>query len=144
MFLPHSRDFLKNLGDFTKFYLTSLIVPPYRAPDQRGDFLSHQASKGKVNFQELGLENVQEGEDDFRKSSRKLLFYMDYLLITDFQKFFVYNEFPLKLCNFFLFCCTFPFLRFYIHQTYYAIIHQRTVFMFLHFKICGVLTVWTR
>ena len=28
-------------------------------------------------------------------------FYMDYLLITDFQKLFLYNESPLKLYNFF-------------------------------------------
>ena len=65
--------------------------------------MSHQAGKGKANFQEPGLGNFQEGEDDFRKSSRKLLFYMDHLLITDFQKFFVYNEFPLKLYIFFFF-----------------------------------------
>ena len=138
MFVPQSR---------YRFYRTSLIVIPPPStkcvPDQRGQFLSHQAGKGKANFQEPGLRNFQEAEDDFRKSIRKLLFYIGYLLITDFHKFFVYNEFPLKLYNFFSFCCTFPFLSFYIHQTYYATIHQRTAFMFLHFKIllCGVLTV---
>ena len=58
--------------------------------------MSNQAGKGKVNLQEQGLGNFQEREDDFIKSSRKLLFYTDYLLITDFQKNFVYNEFPLK------------------------------------------------
>ena len=63
--------------------------------------MSHQAGKRKANFQEPGLGNFQEGEDDFRKSSRKLLFYMDYLLINDFQKIFIYNEFPLKLYYFF-------------------------------------------
>ena len=108
---------------------------PHRVPDHGGEFLSHQAGKGKANFQEPGLANFQEGEDDFRKSSRKLLFYTDYLLIPDFQNFFVYNEFPLKLYNFLSFCCTFPFLSFYIHQTYFGTIHQRTVFMFLHFRI---------
>ena len=28
VFVPHSRDFLKNLGDFTEFYRTTLVVPP--------------------------------------------------------------------------------------------------------------------
>ena len=74
--------------------------------------MSHQAGKGKANFQELGLENFQEGEDDFRKSSRKLLFYMDYLLITDFQKFFVYKEFPRKLYIFFFVLLHFSFFKF--------------------------------
>ena len=72
--------------------------------------MSHQAGKGKANFQEPGLANFQEGEDDFRKSSRKLLFYTDYLLIPDFQNFFVYNEFPLKLYNFLSFFSFFKFL----------------------------------
>ena len=117
MFVPHCRDFLKNLGDFTGFYRTSLIVPsppplpPYRASHQGGEFLSHQAGKGKANFQEPGLGNFQEEEDDFRKLSRKLLFYMDYLLITDFQKFFLYNEFPLKLYNFFFILLYFSFFK---------------------------------
>ena len=74
--------------------------------------MSHQAVKEKANFQEPGLGNFQEGEDDYRKSSRKLLFYMDYLLITDFQNIFVYNEFPLKLHNFFFILLYFSFFKF--------------------------------
>ena len=70
---------------------------PHRVPDQGGEFLSHQAGKGKANFQEPGLGIFQEGEDDFRKSGRKLLCSMDCLLIIDFQKSFVCNKFPLKL-----------------------------------------------
>ena len=75
--------------------------------------MSYQAGKAKANFQEPGLGHFQEGEDDFRKSSRKLLFCMDYLLITDFQKIFVYNEFLLKLYNFFFFILLyFSFFKF--------------------------------
>ena len=31
VFAPHSRDALKNLGDFTEFYRTTLVVPPILA-----------------------------------------------------------------------------------------------------------------
>ena len=37
---------------------------------------------------------------------------MDYLLITDFQKFFVYKEFPLKLYIFFFVLLYFSFFKF--------------------------------
>ena len=68
----------------------------HRALVQVGEILSHQAVKGKVNFQEQGLVNFQEGEDDFRKPSKNLLFCMNYVLIFDLQNFFVYKEFLLK------------------------------------------------
>ena len=72
MFVPHSRDFLKNLGDFTRFYRTSFIVPPtmprIKEGEGGGEFFSHQAGKGKVNFQEPGLGNFQEGEDGFNQA----------------------------------------------------------------------------
>ena len=84
---PHSRYFLKNLGDFTGFYRTSLIVtppPPPIVPRMRGeDFWVIWEARGKLFWV------IWEGGDDFRKSSRKLLFYMDYILTNNFQKFFV-------------------------------------------------------
>ena len=54
---PHSRYFLKNLGDFTGFYRTSLIVtppPPDRAQDEGGGFLSHLGGKRKAILSHLG------------------------------------------------------------------------------------------
>ena len=72
----------ETLQDFTVRHSS---YPP-SCPGSGMGFLSHQAGKGKANFQQSGLGNFQEGEDDFRKSSRKLLFYMDYLSINDFQK----------------------------------------------------------
>ena len=97
MFVPHSKDFLKNLGDFTGFYRRLLIVPPI-VPRIRGEnFWVIRQARGKLIFKSQGCETFSTGGNDFRKSSRELLFYMDYLLITDFQKIFMYNEFPLKL-----------------------------------------------
>ena len=47
---PHSRYFLKNLGDFTGFYRTSLIVPLIVSRIRGGNFWVIRQAMGKLIF----------------------------------------------------------------------------------------------
>ena len=114
-------------------------LPPHRAPDQGEEFLSHQAGKRKANFQEPGLGNFQEGDDDLSNSSRKLPLYMDYLLITDFQNIFVCNEFPVKLYNFFSILLYFSFFKFIYISDILCYYPSEDIFLVSPFKN---LTLW--